>query len=135
MNVADELRQIGVFLAENRLVAILEELAVAAMPLIEGDRMAGEQAGHDSMEGDRAGLQEQMRVIAEERPCITGGAGVGEYLPHSFDKAVFVDIIAEDQSPLDAADDDMVENAVGVEAAMAGHDQWYQMGNGESRVI
>jgi hypothetical protein len=35
MNVADEFRQIGVFLAENGLIPILEELAVAVMPLLK----------------------------------------------------------------------------------------------------
>ena len=129
MNVTDEFDEIGVFLAENRLIAVLEELTVTVMSLIEDDRVTGEEAGHDRMEGNRARLQEQMGVIAEERPCVTGGVGVGEYLLHSFDKAVLVDIITEDQSPLDAADNDMVEHAFGVETAMAGHGQSYQTEN------
>jgi hypothetical protein len=40
MNIADELGKIGILVAENRFVPILEELAVAA----EGDGMAGQEA-------------------------------------------------------------------------------------------
>ena len=126
MNVADQFGEIGIFLTENGLIAILKKLTMAVVPLIEGNRMTREKPGHDPMKGDCAGLEEQMSVIAEECPCIAGGMGVGEYLPHSFDEAIFVDIVAEDQSSLDAPDDDVVEHTFGIETGMTGHSQSYQ---------
>jgi hypothetical protein len=47
-------------------------------------------------------------------------------VPHSFDEAIFVDIVAQDQSPVDAPDDDVVEHTFGIESGMTGHSQWYQ---------
>jgi len=49
-----------------------------------------------------------------------------EYLSHSFDEAIFVDIVTEDQSSLDASDDDVVEHTFGIETGMTGHAQSYQ---------
>ena len=126
MNVADQFGEIGIFLAENGLIAILKKLTMPTVPPVKGNRMTREKPGHDPMKGDRAGLEQQMSVIGEECPCIAGGMGVGEYLPHSFDEAIFVDIIAEDQSPLDTPDDDVMEHAFGIETGMTRHDQAYQ---------
>ena len=124
MHIADELGEVGIFLAENRLVAILKELAVAAMPPVEGDCMAGKEAGHDGVERDAAGLQQEMGMSAEESPGKTRCAGVGEQGAHTLDKTVPVAIVPEDQSPFDATNDDVVEDAGGVETGMAGHDPW-----------
>ncbi|MCG6536234.1 MAG: hypothetical protein L7F78_16415, partial [Syntrophales bacterium LBB04] len=44
-------------------------------------------------------------------------------------------IVPEEQPPLDAADDDMVEDAGGVETGMAGHGSSYQAATRLSMVI
>jgi hypothetical protein len=121
MNVTDEFRQIGVFLAENGFVPILKELAVAAMPFVKRDRMTGKETGHHRVEGDCTGLHQDMGVVTEKRPRVTGSVCLVQYLPHPLDKTVLIDLITEDQSPLDAADDDVVEDAGGVETSMTGH--------------
>jgi len=56
MDIANEFGKISIFLTENRLVPILEELAVTMVPSVEGHCMTGKQAGHDGMEGNRARL-------------------------------------------------------------------------------
>jgi hypothetical protein len=63
VDVADELGEIGIFLAEDGLVAILKELAVTAVPLIEGNCMAGKQASHDGVERGLAGLEQKMGIL------------------------------------------------------------------------
>jgi hypothetical protein len=40
--------------------------------------------------------------------------------------AIFVNIVTEYQSFLDASDDDVVEHAFGIETGMTGHDRSYQ---------
>jgi hypothetical protein len=62
-----------------------------------------------------------MSMIAHERPCVTGGAGIGEYLSHTLHKTIFVGIITKDQSSFDAAHNDMVEHSFGIETGMTGH--------------
>ena len=71
-----------------------------------------------------------MGVIAEECPCITGGMGIGEYLAHTLDKAVSVGIVTEDQSPLDAADNNVVKHTFSIETGMTGHGESYQQEKG-----
>jgi hypothetical protein len=126
MNVTDEFGEVGIFLAENGLIAILKKLTMPTVPSVKGNRMTRENPGHDPMNGDRAGLEQQMSVIGQERPCIAKGMAVGEYLLHSIDEAISVDVVTEDQSPLDTPDDDVVEHAFGIETGMTGHGQSYQ---------
>ena len=48
MDVTHEFSEIGVLLADNGLVAILEQVAIPLVPPIEVDGMAGEQASHEA---------------------------------------------------------------------------------------
>ena len=41
MNITHQLQEIGVFLAKNGFVTILEEMAVTAVPPIEGNGISG----------------------------------------------------------------------------------------------
>ena len=124
VDIADKLGEIGVFLTENRLVAILEELPVTVVLFVEAHGVAGKQTGHDGVKGCPPSLHEEMRVIAEKRPCVAGGMGIGEYLAHPFDEMILVDIITEDQSSFYAADDDMVEDVWGIQTGVAWHSPW-----------
>jgi len=54
VNVADELQKMGVFLAHNRLVSVLEEAAAAMMAKVEDDCITGQQALHQSRQGTLA---------------------------------------------------------------------------------
>ena len=51
MNVAHELQQVGVLLAKDGPVAVLEEMPTPPVPPIERHRIAGQQPPHDG--GDR----------------------------------------------------------------------------------
>ncbi len=123
VNITNQFDKIGILLAKNRFVPILEELAVTVMSFIKGDGMAGEEAGHDGVERDNAGLEREMGVVAQERPRITGSVGIHEDPLHPFQKAVFIHIITEDQSTFNAANDDMVEHPLSVETGMTWHGQ------------
>jgi hypothetical protein len=67
------------------------------------------------------GLEKQMGMITEKRPGVARGRGVRKYLSHAFDKEVPVEIITEDQSSFDTADDNMVQNTFGIKAGMTRH--------------
>ncbi len=121
VDVADELDEVLLFLRQHRLVAILEQLAVAVMSPVEADCLPREEAGHDGVKRDRAGLQQEMRVVAEERPGIAGRARLGENLTHPLDEAIPVDVVPEDQPPFDAAHDDVVKDSGPIEPSVAGH--------------
>jgi hypothetical protein len=82
------------------------------------------------MEGDPTRLEEQMGVMMKQCPRITGSTGIGEYRAHPCHTPVFVHLIAEDPSPFDTTDDDVVEHTFGIETGVSGHDQSSQPGKG-----
>jgi hypothetical protein len=76
-----------------------------------------------------------MGMIAEEGPGVTRGLRVGEQRAHALYKARPVAVIPEDQSALDASDDDVVEDSRRIETGMTGHGLRYRGESHPSRVI
>jgi len=102
---------------------------MASVSPVEAYRMSGKKTGHYFGKRDRTGLKEKMRVVAQKSPGVTRRPGVGEYLAHSVDKAVTVDIITEDRSLFDASDDYMMEDAFCVKTGMTRHTPIVQAGS------
>ena len=46
MNIADQFQQIGIFLAHNRFVSVLEKMAVTSVPPVEINGIARQQLAH-----------------------------------------------------------------------------------------
>lgn len=80
MNVADQLKQIGIFLAGNGFIAVLEQVPRTFVLEIEDYGVAGKQAAHEDGEFCHPRAEEQMEVIGHERPGKAVGAGFGEKL-------------------------------------------------------
>ena len=59
------LQKVGILLAENGFVAILEKLPMAPVTTIKGERISGEKSAHDSGDWLITGLQEKMHVIGQ----------------------------------------------------------------------
>ena len=121
MYVADKFSQIGVLLAKDRFVAVLEELAVPAVSLVERYCVTREDAGHDRMERDLARFAEQMSMVAEKSPGVAGSMGVGEHFPYPLYETILVDVITKDEPPLDAAHDDVMKHSFSIETGMTWH--------------
>jgi hypothetical protein len=67
MDVGHQLPQISVFLAQNGLVALLEKVPMAAIPLVETHGMAREQPLHDRCNRQSSGTQQEIAVVAHQR--------------------------------------------------------------------
>ena len=63
MNIPNQFPQIGVFLADNLFVPILEEVPVAFVPPIETDRIPGKQSSHQARKGHRPRAEKKVSVI------------------------------------------------------------------------
>ena len=46
MNIPNQFQQIGIFLAHNRFVSILEKMAVTSVPPVEINGIASQQLAH-----------------------------------------------------------------------------------------
>jgi hypothetical protein len=51
VNIADQLKEIRLFLAEDRFIPILEKVAMSPVPAVVSDGVAGEKSSHHR--GDR----------------------------------------------------------------------------------
>ena len=71
VNVTNKFQEVGVFLAHNGFVTVLEEMACAFMAFIEGDGVSGHQFAHNRAEGCRAaGAQEKVKVVRDQGPSM-----------------------------------------------------------------
>ena len=121
MDVADQLEQIRVFFDENRLEAILEQVAAAAVAAVEDDGVAGEHAAHDGGEGRTAGAQEQVEVVRHEAPGEQARAGGLDAAGEALEKLLSIAVMLEDDAAFDTAGDHVVQSVGSIEARAARH--------------
>lgn len=78
MDVPNQLQQIGVLVADDGFVTILEKMAGALVAQVEDHGVAGQQSPHDLGEGALIRPQQQMEVVVEQRPGKTVGSRFGQ---------------------------------------------------------
>lgn len=132
VDITHQFKPIEIILADDRFEPVLEKMAMAFVPQIERDGIPGKQALHHSADRSGAGPQQQVKVIGDEHPRVTGGGGLGENRPEPRDEIVTVPIVGEYLSSLDTAADDVVQSAGCVYAGLSGHgeegrEKWRQM--------
>lgn len=100
VDVADEVKQVGLLLAEYRLVAVLEKMTVAIVPSVKGACVTGQNATHHRSERHIAGLEEEVKMVREERPRIAWRTCFSEDAAEAIKKALPVGIIPKNRSAL-----------------------------------
>ena len=70
MDVSYEFLEVGFLFADDRLVAVLKELAVTVMTVVEGDGVTGEELPHERYDTRRTASQKKVGVIGHEGPGI-----------------------------------------------------------------
>jgi hypothetical protein len=83
--------------------------------------MAGQQPPHKGGDRGRAGSQQQMKMVGNQRPRVTEGCGTVNEGAHTFQEIVPVLIAPEYFPAFDAPHDYMVEGAGSVYARLSGH--------------
>ena len=91
------------------------------MAAVEGDRVAGQEAPHHRREPDRAGPEEHVGVIREERPGVHRGSRGLDQRREPGDERLAVRIIADDAAPVQPTDHHVVERPGGIEAGVTRH--------------
>lgn len=66
VDVADELQEIGLLLAEDGLVAVLEQVAGPLVAPVVPDRVGRQKAPHHLCERRLSRPEEQMKVVRDE---------------------------------------------------------------------
>ena len=86
MDVTNQFQQIWVFLADDGLIAVLEEVSTSPVTYIECYCISGHESAHDLAERCRTGTQQDMKVIWDQRPRVTLGLCFLEDQSESFQK-------------------------------------------------
>ena len=115
MNIGDELFEVGVFLADDGFIAILKQLAVALLAMVELARVAAEQPPHQRGQPARTRAQQKMGVVVQKCPCVAGRPGLRQQISQPLDKVFAVVIVPKDLASLDAPDDHMMQNSRRIE--------------------
>jgi len=95
MNVTHQFQQIGIFLAQNRLVAVLEEVAMSSVSAVVPKGITGQKPSHDRGDGNGAGSKQKVKMAWNQRPSIAGCFGFFQDICESSQKIVTVCIVFE----------------------------------------
>jgi hypothetical protein len=112
MEVPDQFEQVRLFLHDNGLVPILQEVPGSRMPTIDGPRVAREEGAHAAGEGASARADQQVEVIREQSPGEDReGPSLGQPSQAS-DEVGPVDLIPKDDLPIESAHHHAVQEPV-----------------------
>jgi len=109
MNIADQLFQISIFLAQDRFETVLKQMPTAAMPAIIADGISGKHPLHDSRYWCISGFEEKMYMIGNQSPCVAKRSGLQYDRPKPFEKIVPVMVIAKYHPAFDPSSNDVVQ--------------------------
>ena len=92
------------------------------MSFIEINSVPGEKSSHGSGDTDASALQQEMRVVAHQRPGIEGTPPGGHVFAELVDKAPPIRIIGKEIVSVDPPNNDVMQGAGGIQAGMSRHD-------------
>src|SRR4030042_2973198 len=104
VNIPDEFLQIGIFLAYNGFVTILEQMAVALVAAIKTDGVTSKEPSHHRGKRCQTCSEKKMGMIRDEHPCVTGRLGLRQEFRQPLENILPIPIIYEYLSPLDSTD-------------------------------
>jgi hypothetical protein len=108
MNIAKQFLEIDFFLTQNRLVAVLKEMAVAPVSSVETDGIPGQQTSHYRGNWRKACFEKQMTMIGKQRPSITTGTALIYDCAQSFQKVDTIVVIPKNIAFFDSSGNHMV---------------------------
>ncbi len=123
VDVADEFPEVHLLFTEHGLVAVLENLAVPFVPLVESDDIARKESPHEVGDTRGAAPQKKMGVVGHEGPGVAGCTCLRQEGGQPDDEVVPFPGIPEYVPSLYAADHDMMEGACCIETGLSRHAQ------------
>ena len=121
MDVTDQFPEIRVLFADNGLVSVLEQMPVAAMPLVEGDGVPGKEAPHEPREPRGTTAEEHVSVIREDGPRVDPGARLHSAIPEPPQELDPIHFILNDVVLLYTPKDDVVECPWSIQTSLPRH--------------
>jgi hypothetical protein len=121
VDIANQLEQVRLFLAQDGLVTVLEKIPVTLMAAVERRRVSGQQAPHDRRQRNAAGAEQQVHMVGKQCPGVTRGPRRPENISYPIEESGAVHFIANDRLPLDPPKNDMVQGTWSIKARVTRH--------------
>lgn len=121
MDVAHELPEIRVLIADDGLVAILEHMPIRTVRAIVAHGIAREQPPHERRQPLGAAPHEEMGMIWQQGPRVDGRAGRAGNLSQPLHEVLPILTVRDDPTLLSPADDCMVQHPGSVQPRLPGH--------------
>ena len=121
MDVAHQLQQIGILLAEDGFITVLEKMPAAPVATVKAYRIPGKQPLHYSRDRNISGPQQQVEMVRHEGPSVTGGPRLSENLTEPAEKILPVRVISVNTPALNPTADNMLQRSGGINAGSARH--------------
>jgi hypothetical protein len=120
--VADQGKEIVVFVAEYGFVAVLEQMSAALVAAVVVLGVPGKLFSHDGGDPVLAALKKNMYMVVHEDPGIDGTFSLYYILSEAFQKARLVFIVVEYAGFIDSPHHDMVQSSRYVQSRLAWHE-------------
>jgi hypothetical protein len=95
VDVADQCKEVGVFIAEYGLISVLEQMPGALMAAVIVLGVPREELPHDGGDAVRAALKKNVDMVVHEDPGINGTVPLGDVLAEALQEPGFVLIVVE----------------------------------------
>lgn len=121
MDIPHKLLQVRILLAQYGLIAVLEKMSMPMISTVKGHRIPGQKPSHDSGNRYTSCSQEEMHMIAEQRPCVAGSGTSQQQLAKAIKKSVPITIFSKDRLPFDPSDDNVMQRPCSVYSRLTWH--------------
>src|SRR5208337_2082802 len=121
VNVAHQLQEIDLFLAKNRLVAILKQMPASVTAPVKVPGITAQQAAHNGCDGNIPAFDQQMKMVGNQRPCVTLCLALGKNLTQTTQKTVTILIVAENLPALNTASNNVMQRPRRIYSSFSRH--------------
>jgi hypothetical protein len=121
VNVAGQLQQVGLVLADNRFVTVLEQVTESPIAVVEVHNISGEQLPHALRKRLASGSDKQMEVRGKKSPGVDAQRAATPQVGDPVQEVRPISVGAEDRGPLDPSADHMMERPGRIESRVTWH--------------
>jgi hypothetical protein len=114
--------QVGLLLADDGLVTVLEKVAAAPVPSVETGGIAGEEPYHESGQRKIARTKQHMRMVGHQCPGIADRYGFRQEKGQPTGKVFPVLVSKEDPFSVDSPYDHMMEHTCRIKTCLSWHE-------------
>jgi hypothetical protein len=115
MDIPDQFEEIRIFFADDRLVAVLEQMTPSLVPQVEADGIARQETPHERGQSCLTTAHEQMEMVGHECPGINAGIRFFYNLPQTVEEVPAIRVAPEDGGSIDASHHDVLQSSFEIE--------------------